>query len=108
MIQAVMVAMITTGLAEMTVYMPISGSFIRFAGNWVDEAWGFMTGYNFFFYASFAYNRNGNVRLLTSCRKLSSFPSRLPHLTWVSFNSPSSYYVFILLTIASSPAILVR
>lgn len=53
MIQAVMVAMITTGLAEMTVYMPISGSFIRFAGNWVDEAWGFMTGYNFFFYEAF-------------------------------------------------------
>ncbi|KAH7020324.1 AAT family amino acid transporter [Ilyonectria destructans] len=37
-------------MAEMAVYMPISGSFIRFAGKWVDEAFGFMAGWNFFFY----------------------------------------------------------
>lgn len=37
-------------MAEMAVYMPISGSFIRFAGKWVDEAFGFMAGWNFFLY----------------------------------------------------------
>jgi amino acid transporter len=53
LIQSIMVALVTNGLAEMTIYMPISGAFIRFAGNWVDEAWGFMCGWNFFFYEAF-------------------------------------------------------
>lgn len=51
--QAIMLACVSNGLAEMCVYMPISGSFIRFAGNWVDEAWGFMAGWNFFLYEAF-------------------------------------------------------
>lgn len=34
----------------MTTYMPVSGGFIRLAGKWVDEAFGFMAGWNFFFY----------------------------------------------------------
>lgn len=29
---------------------PITGSFIRFAGKWVDEAFGFMSGWNFYLY----------------------------------------------------------
>ncbi|CAK7265231.1 hypothetical protein SEPCBS57363_001476 [Sporothrix epigloea] len=37
-------------LAEMTVYMPVSGGFIRLAGKWVDDAFGFMAGWNFFLY----------------------------------------------------------
>ncbi|ERS98131.1 hypothetical protein HMPREF1624_04911 [Sporothrix schenckii ATCC 58251] len=37
-------------IAEMTVYMPVSGGFIRLAGHWVDDAWGFMAGWNFFLY----------------------------------------------------------
>ena len=37
-------------LAEMTVYMPVSGGFIRLAGKWVDDALGFMAGWNFFLY----------------------------------------------------------
>lgn len=41
---------INSGLAEMTVYMPVSGAFIRFAGKWVDDAFGFMAGWNFFLY----------------------------------------------------------
>ncbi|CAG8183603.1 unnamed protein product [Penicillium olsonii] len=49
-IQAVMVGMLNNCLAEMTTYMPVSGGFIRLAGQWVDEAWGFMTGWNFFIY----------------------------------------------------------
>lgn len=34
----------------MAVYMPISSSFVRMAGYWVDPAFGFMAGWNFFFY----------------------------------------------------------
>lgn len=36
------------GLAEMVTYFPISSPFIRFAGRYVDEAFGVATGYNFF------------------------------------------------------------
>ena len=34
----------------MSTYMPVSGGFIRLAGAWVDDALGFMVGWNFFFY----------------------------------------------------------
>ena len=37
-----------TGMAEMVTYLPISSPFIRFAGRWVDEAFGVAAGYNFF------------------------------------------------------------
>jgi amino acid permease len=30
--------------------MPVSGAFIRMAGHWVDEAFGFWAGWNFFIY----------------------------------------------------------
>ncbi|KAI1343678.1 amino acid permease/ SLC12A domain-containing protein [Xylariaceae sp. FL0016] len=49
-IYAFMVAMVNNGMAEMATYMPISGSFIRMAGKWVDEAAGFTAGWNFFLY----------------------------------------------------------
>ncbi|RYP51165.1 hypothetical protein DL768_003433 [Monosporascus sp. mg162] len=39
---------VTMCLAEMVTYLPISSPFIRFAGRYVDEAFGFMTGWNFF------------------------------------------------------------
>lgn len=42
--------MINNCMAEMTVYMPVSGSFIRMAGHWVDDALGFCVGWNFFLY----------------------------------------------------------
>ncbi|ROV90964.1 hypothetical protein VSDG_07733 [Cytospora chrysosperma] len=45
-----LLALVNNCMAEMAVYMPISGSFIRFAGKWVDEAFGFMAGWNFFLY----------------------------------------------------------
>ncbi len=32
----------------MVTYLPISSPFIRFAGRYVDEAFGFAAGYNFF------------------------------------------------------------
>jgi amino acid transporter len=35
-------------MAEMVTFLPISSPFIRFAGRWVDEAFGFAAGWNFF------------------------------------------------------------
>lgn len=35
-------------MAEMVTYLPISSPFIRFAGRFVDEAFGFAAGWNFF------------------------------------------------------------
>ncbi|KAK2589680.1 hypothetical protein QQS21_012642 [Conoideocrella luteorostrata] len=43
-------ANINNSMAEMTTYMPISGSFIRLAGYWVDNALGFACGWNFYIY----------------------------------------------------------
>jgi amino acid transporter len=43
-------ALVNNAMAEMATYMPVSGGFIRMAGHWVDEALGFMAGWNFFFY----------------------------------------------------------
>ncbi|KAM5356804.1 hypothetical protein ACJ41O_003450 [Fusarium nematophilum] len=43
-------ALVNNSIAEMTTYMPVSGGFIRLAGQWVDDALGFMVGWNFFFY----------------------------------------------------------
>jgi amino acid transporter len=42
--------MINNCLAEMSTAYPVSGGFIRLAGKWVDDALGFMVGWNFFFY----------------------------------------------------------
>jgi len=41
-IYACMLGLCNNGMAEMACYMPVSGSFIRMAGHWVDEAFGFM------------------------------------------------------------------
>ncbi|KAI2780147.1 amino acid permease/ SLC12A domain-containing protein [Daldinia loculata] len=49
-VYAIMVGMVNNSVAEMVTYMPVSGSFIRMAGRWVDEALGFMAGWNFFLY----------------------------------------------------------
>lgn len=49
-IYACMLGLVNNCIAEMTVLMPVSGGFIRLAGAWVDEAWGFMAGWNFFLY----------------------------------------------------------
>jgi yeast amino acid transporter len=44
------IGMVNNCIAEMTVLQPVSGGFIRMAGKWVDDAFGFMAGWNFFFY----------------------------------------------------------
>ncbi|KAB8069478.1 amino acid transporter [Aspergillus leporis] len=43
-------ALVNNSIAEMNTYMPVSGGFIRLAGYWVDDALGFLAGWNFFFY----------------------------------------------------------
>ncbi|UPL02226.1 hypothetical protein LCI18_013160 [Fusarium solani-melongenae] len=45
-----LISLINNSAAEMVTHMPIAGGFIRLAGVWVDEALGFMVGWNFFFY----------------------------------------------------------
>ena len=37
-------------LAEMVILHPVAGGFVRLAGQYADEALGFMVGWNFFFY----------------------------------------------------------
>lgn len=43
-------ALVNNAMAEMCVYMPVNASFIRHAAAWVDDAWGYMAGWNFFLY----------------------------------------------------------
>ena len=49
-IYSIMLGLVNNCMAEMTVFQPVSGGFIRMAGKWVDDAFGFMAGWNFFFY----------------------------------------------------------
>ncbi|TRX92488.1 hypothetical protein FHL15_006655 [Xylaria flabelliformis] len=49
-LHALMVCLINNSLAEMVCFMPVSGSFIRMAGRWVDDSLGFLAGWNFFLY----------------------------------------------------------
>lgn len=49
-IYACFLGLVNNGLAEMTTLFPVSGGFIRLAGKYVDEAFGFMAGWNFFIY----------------------------------------------------------
>lgn len=46
-IQSCFLAMVNNSIAEMSTAYPVSGGFIRLAGKWVDEALGFMVGWNF-------------------------------------------------------------
>lgn len=45
-----LLGLVNNGVAEMTILHPASGGFIRMAGKWVDEAFGFMAGWNFLIY----------------------------------------------------------
>jgi amino acid transporter len=49
-IYSCMLALVNNCMAEMATAHPVSGGFIRMAGKWVDDAFGFMAGWNFFFY----------------------------------------------------------
>ncbi|OJJ08128.1 hypothetical protein ASPVEDRAFT_878521 [Aspergillus versicolor CBS 583.65] len=50
LLHCTVLACVNDCMAEMTVFMPVGGGFIRLASKWVDEAWGFMAGWNFFLY----------------------------------------------------------
>ncbi|VUC37126.1 unnamed protein product [Clonostachys rosea] len=45
-----LLALVNNAMAEMGVYMPISGGFVRLAKHWVGEGFGFMAGVNFYLY----------------------------------------------------------
>lgn len=49
-IYSCMMGLVNNCMAEMGVHMPVTGAFIRMAGKWVDESFGFMAGWNFFLY----------------------------------------------------------
>jgi amino acid transporter len=49
-IYSCMMGLVNNSMAEMAVFMPVTGAFIRMAGHWVDEAFGFWAGWNFFIY----------------------------------------------------------
>ncbi|RFU34137.1 hypothetical protein B7463_g2254, partial [Scytalidium lignicola] len=49
-IYSCMLGLVNNCMAEMAVFMPVSGAFIRMAGRWVDESFGFLAGWNFFIY----------------------------------------------------------
>ena len=46
-LQSCMLALVNNSVAEMSTAFPVSGGFIRLAGKWVDDALGFMVGWNF-------------------------------------------------------------
>ncbi|KAL7622541.1 hypothetical protein AAE478_008048 [Parahypoxylon ruwenzoriense] len=45
-----MVGLVNNCMAEMVTFFPVAGGFIRLAGHFVDDAFGFMAGWNFFLY----------------------------------------------------------
>jgi amino acid transporter len=47
---SMILGLVNNSIAEMTIYMPVAGGFVRLAGHWVDDALGFMVGWNFFLY----------------------------------------------------------
>ena len=47
-IYCAILALANSCMAEMTVFMPVAGGWIRMGSKWVDEAYGFMAGWNFF------------------------------------------------------------
>jgi amino acid transporter len=50
LIYSCMLALVNSSMAEMAIFMPVSGGFVRQSGKWVDDAFGFTVGWNFFLY----------------------------------------------------------
>lgn len=48
-LQSFALATVNNSIAEMSTAFPVSGGFIRLAGKWVDDALGFMLGWNFLY-----------------------------------------------------------
>lgn len=55
-LQSFILAMVNNCIAEMSTAFPVSGGFIRLAGHWVDDALGFMVGWNFLLALPFGAN----------------------------------------------------
>lgn len=53
-VYSMVLCLVNNSVAEMTTYMPVAGGFVRLAGHWVDDALGFMAGWNFFFFEALA------------------------------------------------------
>lgn len=49
-IYSCVLGLVNNCMAEMAVFMPVTGAFIRMADRWVDKAFGFLAGWNFFIY----------------------------------------------------------
>ncbi|OGM47223.1 hypothetical protein ABOM_003912 [Aspergillus bombycis] len=49
-LHCLIMAQVNNAAAEMTIFMPVSAAFIQHASAWVDQAWGFMVGWNFCLY----------------------------------------------------------
>ncbi|KAH0594027.1 hypothetical protein MHUMG1_08350 [Metarhizium humberi] len=47
---SIVLSLVNNSIAEMSTYMPVAGGFVRLAGYWVDDALGFLAGWNFFLY----------------------------------------------------------
>jgi amino acid transporter len=47
-IYCAILALANNCMAEMTVFMPVVGGWVRMGSKWVDEAYGFMAGWNFY------------------------------------------------------------
>ena len=45
-VYCIFVALVNNCMAEMISFLPVAGGFIRLAGQYVDEAFGFMAGWN--------------------------------------------------------------
>ncbi|KZF24971.1 AAT family amino acid transporter [Xylona heveae TC161] len=49
-IYSCILALVNNSMAEMCIFMPVSASFVQHGSVWVDSAWGFMAGWNFFLF----------------------------------------------------------
>ncbi|KAK7715108.1 hypothetical protein SLS64_003805 [Diaporthe eres] len=47
---ACVMGLVNNCMAEMASFQPVTGAFIRMAGKWVDESFGFLAGWNFYIY----------------------------------------------------------
>lgn len=78
-LQSCILAMVNNSIAEMNTAYPVSGGFIRLAGKWVDDALGFMVGWNFLLvYTCQAVDTAKLTR--TVFMKPCLFPSKSQHL----------------------------
>lgn len=90
-IQSCALALVNNSIAEMSTAYPVSGGFIRLAGKWVDDALGFMVGWNFLFakiLLLLCLGLRANVLSIVST-KLCSFPLRFRLLvSWLRTGAP--------------------